>query len=59
MKHRYTLSLADSRDIKRICGLLAHHAQIMRILNEDSKRSLAGGAAMTYEVKIELEEKWS
>lgn len=59
MKHLYALSLADKKDLRRIYELLAHHAAIIKILNDDSRRSPRGGAAMTYEVRIELKERWS
>ena len=59
MKHQYTLSLDDGRSLRRMQSLLAHHAEIMKIINSDSRHSSEGGAAMPYEVKIELKEKWT
>lgn len=58
MKYSYSLSLANQADLKRICALLTKYTEIMEILNADSKHSLAGGAHVSYEVKIELKEKW-
>ncbi len=57
MKH--ILSLSDKNDLRRICKLMTKYAEIMKILNEDSKKSTEGGAFMEYEVKIELKEKWA
>ncbi len=56
---RYKLTLAARYDLKRICDLLEKHTELMELLNEDSKKSPAGGAAMSYEVKIELKERWT
>lgn len=56
---KYRLTLADKAGLRRICDLLKRHAEIMEILNADSKRSSEGGAAMHYEVAIELKSKWS
>jgi hypothetical protein len=58
MKYKYALSLYDKHGLKRICELLSKYAEIMEILNEDSKKSSEGGASMGYEIKIEIEEKW-
>ncbi len=56
---KYSLELIDGNDLKRICDLFARHAEIMKILNEDSKDSTSGGAIMNYEVEIILKEVWS
>ena len=57
VKHR--LTLADRGDLKRICTLLTKYAEIMELLNADSKRSVKGGAALSYEVEIVLRENWN
>jgi len=57
MKH--SLTLADKKDLKRIQDLLTNYARIMKILNEDSKESPGGGAALYYEVEIKFKEVWS
>lgn len=58
MRYRYALLFFNRNDLKRICELLTKHAEIMKILNEDSRKSPEGGAQIHYEVRIELEEKW-
>ena len=56
---KYTLTLSDRRDLKRICEILTKHTEIMECLNEDSEKSIDGGAAMVYKVEITLKEDWA
>ena len=55
---KYTLSLIDREDSKRINKIINHHVGIMEAMNEDSKESSKGGAAMSYEVEIEFKDRW-
>ena len=55
---KYSLTLADRKDLKRIQDLLTNYTSIMEILNKDSKNSPNGGAFVHYEVKIKLKEVW-
>jgi len=57
--NEYNLELHATKDGKRIEQIVSKHLQIMDILNDDSKEAIKGGAAMYYEIKIKLEEKWS
>ncbi|KKT42418.1 MAG: hypothetical protein UW28_C0002G0011 [Parcubacteria group bacterium GW2011_GWA2_44_13] len=56
---KYTLTLSDRRDLKRIYEILTKHTEIMECLNKDSGKSADGGATMIYKVEITLEEDWT
>ncbi len=54
----YNLDLTDAKDLARIKKLLDNQFQILTILNEDSEKSIDGGATSYYTIKLEIEEKW-
>lgn len=55
---KYLLDLENKQSLERIKELFDNHYNIMKILNEDSRESVDGGAVMNYEIKLEITEKW-
>lgn len=54
----HELDLIDAKDLARIKRLLDCYYGVLKVLDEDSKQSLNGGATPYYKIKIELEENW-